>query len=147
MNDTQSFTGELNIILRDQDGNIKKDVTVPNLVVTAGKNFIVSRIAGASASVMSHMAIGSGSTAPAAGDATLGTELAREALSISGGTPSGVSITFAGSFPAGTGTGTIAEAGILNNSSGGTLLARTTFTAIPKAAGDSITITWTITAN
>lgn len=147
MNDTQSFTGELNIILRDQKGNIKKDITVPNLVVTAGKDFITSRMAGVSDSVMSHMAVGSGSTAAAAGDTTLQTELVRVALTVSGGTPSGSSISFAGSFPAGTGTGTLREAGILNNSSGGTLLCRTTFTAIPKAAGDSITITWTITAN
>jgi hypothetical protein len=50
-------------------------------------------------------------------------------------------------FPAGTGTGTVTEAGVFNNSSGGTMLCRTVFGVVTKDAGDSMSITWTITVS
>lgn len=116
---------------------------VDNLVVTVGKNFVASRMVGTSPAVMSHMAIGTTNTAAAAGDTTLAAEAARVALT-SGAASTNVA-TFIATFPAGTGTGAIVEAGILNNSSGGTLLARTVFSVINKGALDSMTITWTVT--
>jgi hypothetical protein len=48
-------------------------------------------------------------------------------------------------FPAGTGTGAITEAGILNAASAGILLCRTTFSVINKGAADTLGITWTVT--
>lgn len=118
---------------------------IDNLVVTVGKNFVASRMVGATPAVMSHMAIGTGATAAAAGDTTLQTEAARVALT--SGTASTNVATYVATFPAGTGTGAITEAGILNASSGGTLLARTVFSVINKGASDSMTITWTVTAS
>jgi hypothetical protein len=44
-NESISATGEVSIILKDKDGNIKETRTVPNLVVTSGKNHIAARIA------------------------------------------------------------------------------------------------------
>ena len=44
---------------------------------------------------------------------------------------------------AGTGTGAVTEAGILNASSSGTLLCRTEFSVVNKGSADSMTITWT----
>ena len=145
MNDPISFKGELSIKITDEHGVLKEERIVPNLVVTLGKTFICSRMAGTSTSVMSHMAIGTGTNAAAAGDSTLQTEVARVALTST--TPSTNTITYVGNYPAGTGTGTLTEAGILNNSSGGVLLARTVFTAIPKGASDTMSISWTITAS
>jgi len=56
-------------------------------------------------------------------------------------------VTATATFPAGTGTGAITEAGILNAASAGTLLCRTTFPVVNKAAGDSIAITWVVTVS
>ena len=52
-----------------------------------------------------------------------------------------------GDFPAGTGTGAVVEAAILNASSGGTLLCRTVFSVVNKAAADTLKITWTVTVS
>lgn len=118
---------------------------VDNLVVTAGKGFVASRMAGTSANVMSHMAIGTGSTAAGASDTALGSEAARTALTSTN--VSGAVVTYVDTFAAGTGTGAITEAAILNASSGGTMLCRTVFSVVNKGASDSMTITWTVTAS
>ena len=115
---------------------------IPNLVVTTGKNFIASRMTG-STTAMSHMSVGSTSAAAAAGDAALGSELGRVALSSSSTT--GAVTTYSATFPAGTGTGAVVEAGIFNASSAGTMLCRTTFAVVNKGANDTLTITWQIT--
>jgi hypothetical protein len=138
--------GELSIVVRDETtGLIKQTLHVPNLVVTVGKNYIASRIVGTAASIMSHMSIGTGTATPAAGDTTLGTEAGRVALA--SGTASTNTVTYTASFPAGTGTGAITEAGVFNAASAGTMLCRTTFPVVNKAAGDSIAITWVVTVS
>jgi len=144
INDTIKVTGELKVTLTKPDGNVHETV-VPNIVVTDGKEYIASRMKDASATAMSHMAIGTGSTAAAAGDAALGTEAGRVALTST--TVSSNAVAYVATFAAGTGTGAITEAGILNASSSGTLLCRTVFSVINKGAADTLGITWTVTVN
>lgn len=140
--------GILNIVLRDENGNVKQEVTVPNLVVNTGLAYIASRMKDTTATAMSHMAVGDGDQAggaanPAAGDTTLQHELAR--VSLTSTTVTANAVAYVATFGAGTGTGAITEAGILNASSSGTLLCRTEFAVINKGASDSMTITWTVT--
>ena len=97
------------------------------------------------ATAMSHMAIGTGSTAAAAGDTALGTESARTALTST--TVTNNEVVYVDTFGAGTGTGAITEAGVFNASSGGTMLCRTVFSVVNKGADDSMTITWTVTVS
>tara|TARA_B100000287_G_scaffold176705_1_gene166696 strand:- start:717 stop:1160 length:444 start_codon:yes stop_codon:yes gene_type:complete len=136
-------TGGLKVEVKDKDGNVKDTRELKNLVVTAGLGYIASRMKEATATAMSHMAIGTDNTAAAAGDTTLGTEAARQALTST--TVSSNTVEYVASFAAGTGTGAITEAGVLNGASGGTLLCRTVFSVVNKGASDSMTITWTIT--
>tara|TARA_A100001391_G_scaffold160894_1_gene119646 strand:+ start:68 stop:514 length:447 start_codon:yes stop_codon:yes gene_type:complete len=145
INDSIKLTGELKLTLTRPDGHIKQEVIVPNLVVTTGKNFIASRMKDATATAMTHMAIGTGSTAAAAGNTTLGSEAGRVALTST--TVSTNNVAYVATFPAGTGTGAITEAGLFNASSSGTLLCRTVFNVINKAAADTLGITWTVTVN
>jgi len=140
LNDGLKLTGKLTIALNDE---IVQEV--PNLVVTAGKGYVASRMKDASATAMSHMAIGTGSTAAAAGNTALGSESARTALTST--TVSGADIVYVDTFAAGTGTGAITEAAILNASSGGTMLCRTVFAVVNKGANDAMTITWTVTVS
>lgn len=142
--DGLKLRGDLGLVLRDKDGNIKEERTEKNLVVSAGLNFICDRMEGTSEAVMSHMAVGSGTTAAAAGDTDLESILgSREALDST--TVSTNTITYVSSFEAGEGTGAITEAGIFNASTAGTMLCRTVFSVINKAADDTLQITWTIT--
>lgn len=118
---------------------------VPNLVVTTGKNFVASRIKDTTDAAMSHMAIGSGTTAAAAGDTALGTELDRQALTST--TVTNNTITYVATFGAGDGTGAVTEAGLFNAASGGSLLCRTVFNVVNKGASDSMTIAWVVTVS
>jgi len=137
--------GRLEIILSGPDGEMKDERQINNLVVTAGKNFVASRIAGSSDDVMSHMAIGTSTTAAVASQTQLLTEIARTTLTST--TVTNNEVVYVDNFAAGTGTGAITEAALLNASSGGTMLARTVFSAINKSANDSLSISWTVTAS
>ena len=134
--------GDVSIIKTSASGEVE-EINIPNLVVDSGKDFIASRLVGATAGVMSHMAIGTGTTAATAGQTGLVTEDARVALS--GSTAQDNTVTYTASFPAGSGEGAISEAGIFNDPTLGTMLCRTTFPVVNKLAGDSIAITWVIT--
>ena len=116
-----------------------------NLVVTAGKEWIAARMKDTS-TVMTHMGIGTGTTAAVIANTDLETvKGARLALSVSGGTPVANVITYAATFPAGAHTDAITEAGIFTAVTSGTMLARTVFTVVNKGALDSMTISWDVT--
>ena len=142
-NDETKATGKLTVEIKDKHGNVKETREVKNLVVDTGLAFIASRMKDATATAMSHMGIGTGNTAAAASDTALGTEAAR--VSLTSTTVTSNAVAYVASFAAGTGTGAITEAGILNAGSGGTLLCRTVFSVVNKASSDSMTITWTVT--
>lgn len=143
--DTSKVHGHYVIELVGPDGVVKERREVDNLVVTTGRNFIADRMLGTTFAAMSHMAAGSNATAPALGDTTLGTELGRVALGTA--TRSTNVNTYTATFGAGIATGTIAEVGILNNSSGGTLLGRATFSGIVKGGADILNVTYTVTVS
>lgn len=145
--DNLKATGQLQVVLTGPDGVVKEDHLLKNLVVDTGLNFIVSRMENAVASVMSHMSVGTGTTAAAAGDTTLETEIAGARVALTSTTVASNQITYVASFNAGVGTGAITEAGVLNAASGGTLLCRTVFPVVNKQAGDSMTITWAVTVS
>jgi len=145
--------GELTIQVFDENGNLKSATKVPNLVVTDGKNYIASRMAGASVTTMGYMAIGTGTATPLAGNVNLGTEASsgRQSMTFTASTNT---VTGTATFAATQGTGNITEAGIFNYgtysaspSAGQYMLCRTTFPAVNKAAGDSIAITWVVTVS
>lgn len=136
-------TGDVDMVLTGADGLVKDKREIKNLIVTSGLSFIASRMRDASASVMSHMAIGSGTAIAAAPNSALGTELGRVALTAT--TVNANQVVYTATFPAGTGTGAITEAGVLNALSAGTMLCRTVFSVVNKDAGDTLSITWTIT--
>ncbi len=145
--DETTITGHLLIELFDEDGRLKDQRETDNLVVTAGKNHIADQLKSSPAqSAMGWMAVGTGSTAPAAGDTLLGTEIDRNALTSR--TASANVVTYVGDWAAGDATNSaIAEAGIFNIVTANTItmLARATFTAINKGASDTLKITWTVT--
>ena len=146
INENLKLSGQLNIVLKDKAGNVKETREVKNLVVDAGLTYIVSRMTGTSKAVMSHMAVGSGTTAAAASQTDLVSVLgSREALDSTTLTGSNKAVAYVSSFEAGDGTGAVTEAGIFNASSGGDMLCRTVFSVVNKAADDALSITWTVT--
>jgi hypothetical protein len=147
INENLKLSGQLNIVLKDKDGNVKDSREVKNLVVNTGLAYIASRMVGTSKSVMSHMALGSGTTAAAAGQtdlvSMLGSREALDSTTISG--TNDEKVVYVSSFEAGDATGAVTEAGIFNASTAGDMLCRTVFSVVNKAADDTMSVTWTIT--
>ena len=142
--------GKLHIVLTGADGNVKYEKTVPNTVVNTGKAFIAQSMLKTTTNTpaaMTHMGVGTGTTAAAVTQTALVTEIGtRSAV-----TPSNTTVTvtddtaqYVATFAAGNATGAIAEAGIFNASSAGTMLCRTSFGVINKGADDTLTITWRV---
>ena len=136
-----ALTGKLIISLNDE---VVQETE--NLIVTAGKAWVAQRMEGVTLGVMTHMGVGTGTTAVVIANTDLETVTgARLALTDSGGIVAGAVITFACTYPAGAHTAAITEAGIFTASTSGTMLARTVFTVVNKGALDSMTISWAVT--
>ena len=140
LHDNFQMTGHLSIAINDA---VVQEVH--NLVVTDGKEFVASRMKDTTKAAMSHMGIGTGSTAAAAANSALGSQADRNALTST--TVSGAAVTYLASFGAGEGTGAITEAGLFNAASAGDMLCRTVFAVVNKGSSDSMTITWTVTVS
>jgi hypothetical protein len=148
VNDSIKAKGTLTLVLTDENGNIKQQ-DEHNLVVSAGLAYIASRMRDATATVMSHMGVGTGVAAAVAGDTALGTALGpRQGLASTTIVTTNVAndaVQYVANFGAGVSTGAITEAGIFNALTGGTMLCRTTFAVINKGALDTLAITWKVT--
>ena len=138
-NDFVTIRGELTITLYGADGSVKEQRKV-NTVTTAGKAGIADQIlASPSLGKPTHMAIGTSTP----GGSALGTELDRNALTSK--TRSGAVVTMVGDWAAGDGTGAITEAGLFDASSSGNMWCSASFGVVTKAAGDALSISWTLT--
>lgn len=129
-------------------GSWKNEMQLANLVTNAGKAGVASRINGAgSEAAFTYLAIGIGTTAAAAGDTTLESEITTNGGARAAATASRVTTdvtndtarlvytwTFSGSFA-------VTEAGALNAASSGVLLNRQVFTAVNVVSGDSLQVT------
>lgn len=147
INDKIKATGLVSFVLTDENGNVKLQQE-KNLVVDSGLAYIASRMVGVAKNVMSHMAVGTGTTAAADAQTALVTESARVALTsttIVTTTVASDSVQYVATFNPGTATAAITEAGIFNAASAGDMLCRTKFDVINKGALDTLTITWKVT--
>jgi len=144
------FRGDVKLVLTGADGTIKGRRHVNNLVVNVGLFHIMDRLADSQdEAAMGWAAIGNDNTAVIAGDTALFGELGRVALTskVQGTGGNANQLTYSATIPAGTGTGTIVEAGIFNANSAGIMLARSVFSPIVKSAGDSIDIQWQLSSS
>lgn len=124
---------------------------ISNLLTSAGKAGLASRVNGDGAeAAFTYVAVGTGTNAAAVGDTTLQTESAASGLSRAAGTASRITTSVTNDtaqvlklFTV-TGSVAVTEAGLLNASSSGVLLARQVFSAINVVNGDSLTITWKV---
>jgi len=115
-----------------------------NLVVNTGLNVIAERLAGVVKAAVSHMAIGTGTTAANAAD--IGLEILKVAripatsVVVTAGAIV-ITATFLGSIYA----AAITEAGLFNHLTTGELISRVVFAPYTLGSSDALTITWTIT--
>lgn len=139
--------GKWFVYLYGPDGSLKDQREGANVVTTVGKEFLASfmnsAVAAAATFTAKYVAIGTNSTAEAAGDTALGTEVSRHT-----GTASYISgqiFQVKATFATGSGTGAIVEYGLLSSNTAGTLIARDTESAINKGANDTLTVVCQLT--
>lgn len=145
MEDKVKLSGSVVFELLDDNGVAVDRFEKNNLVVTGGLTLLLQRLGG-SGNALTHIGLGSGTTPPDNADTDLQTSIVRRVFDTPGGSVVGTTITFYCLFPAGTGTGTITEAGLFNALSGGTMFSRIVFDAMTKSASLSLAASWTITA-
>lgn len=146
---TVSYTGILGFWATEKNSR--------NLVVTIGKESAARLLSGVGGiAVMQSVGQGTGVSAAAAGDTTLGTEVKADGTAAAGvhaiaaATTSVVTTTttndtaqFVGTVSE-TATIAVTESGIFNATTNGNMLARQTFTAVNVVSGDSLQFTWKI---
>jgi hypothetical protein len=141
--DDIKMTGRVDGVINYADGRTERFIE-DNLVVTAGKGLLASRLAANTNAAVSHMAAG---TSTAANTNPAQTGLTTETGTRSAATPTVNSnaVTFAATF---TGrTETMAELGLFNAATGGTMISRVLVGPFPLTSGDSVSFNWTITVN
>lgn len=142
--------GEVHIVVRGADGEIKHESHNRNVVVDAGLTLLANRLSDASPDsgcLVNYIATGTGTNAPNASDTQLQTENSRKAVlsRTNDGTTAAISTTFgAAEVP----TSTIKELGLFIDATGtansGTLLARVA-DDFAVTALDSVFVDWRIT--
>ena len=145
MEDSIRFKGEITARLFSSDGKLKSTSFIDNAVTVYGKEGIIEQLlAVPSLHKPTHMELGTGT--PTA--TKLGAFVASSRTAIASKVRSGRSLVMQCTFPAGTGTGAVIEAGVFNSGVGNTegMYCSASFNVINKAAGDSLELTWTLTA-
>lgn len=145
------LNGSIHIVLRDRFGNIKDDRHIKNLVVDAGKAEIAALLGGVAGGVaFGYIAIGTGTTGPAAGNTALEAEITTGGGERGASSNSQVTTTVTDdtlqaektfTFTAGF---AVTEAGLLNAAAAGDMCSRQTFAASNVASSDTLTVTWKI---
>lgn len=138
--------GHWRAVLTGPDGDIKAIREGENVITTNGKErlaqYLHSAYTGAS-NPFHFIAIGTDSTAESAANTALGVEVSRHTGSVS--YTSGAIYEVVATFATGSGTGAIAEYGLFDQNSGGTMFSRDTEAVINKGANDTLTVTAQVT--
>lgn len=155
-NQCVSLKGIWRFVRKDAaSGAVLSDRTYENLVPTVGRYAIASVLAFGSSSFpvprLTYAAVGTGASAPANADTTLGTETFRKLLA--GVTAASNVLTVDAFFNESEANGTLAEAGIFGDSvyaaatataNTGTIFSRVAISET-KTSSETLTITWILT--
>lgn len=137
--------GAFTVVLKKANGEVEV-VHKDNLIVDSGFDLIADAIFNPTRpGAAQYIAIGTSSTAAAAGQTALVAQLSTRAVATYAHTPGTKVATVEYTFLPGTHTGAIVEAGIFNASSGGTMFDRVVFPVVNKGADDTLTTTFTLT--
>lgn len=141
MNSNENFRlkGKCELTLRRANGDVevmKKD----NIIVNAGFDLVCDALGKASGrpAALGYIGVGSGTTAAAAGQTALVTEITRIAATYAH-TAGTKEFSMTANFAKGIGTGAITEIAVFNAASGGTMFDRVVFAVVNKEPEDELT--------
>lgn len=145
------LTGILTIRHKKADGTVIKELTKKNVITNTGLAEVAGLINGATSGAFDRLAIGTGTTAAAAGDTALESEIttgggaraqdSSPTRSTTTQTNDTAEVNYEWTFTA---SFSVTEAGVLDAAAAGVLLCRQTFSAIAVVNTDKLEITWKI---
>jgi hypothetical protein len=147
---TIKVKGTYEFIIKDINGQIKDKWTVENTITNAGFAQLALLAGDASAVPFTYLAVGTGTTAVAATQTALVTEITDSGLERAAATVSRVTTTqtndtlqLVKTWTA-TGTKTVEEVGVFNASSTGTMLSRALTGSKSIVSGDTLAVTYKV---
>jgi hypothetical protein len=145
-NESLVLRSNVHIELRGPDGELKEVRDEHNLTCTAGKEVLLSVASGKQVKDFAYMAIGNGTTAAAITDtyATMVTPTYYATNPVTPTNPDADHTQFQATWAAGSGTGAVTEAALLDAGATGHMLFHQIFAAVNKGASDTLQITWSI---
>ena len=132
-----SIKGKIFIVLRDENNDVKEQREIHNLITNGMDAHVADALSDGGETVIGFMAIGTGLAASAA----------RVALdsTLQGTAGDDNDVSYVATFPPGTGTGTISEAGLMRDDDNASLMTYSDlFVPIVKGILDTLTLTWVI---
>lgn len=152
LQDRIQLRGCFEVGLYDLEGRLVDYRKIDNVVVTAGRSYVLSRILGsglAQTDTMTAIAVGTVTTAPTTADTLLGSESARLVIATfitTGLTANPPSWQAQVTFATNQANTTLGEAGIFNATASGvqTMLSHVTFATINKTSTNTLAISYTI---
>ena len=150
LGDAIHLRGYIELALKDARTGKVLERQAHNTVVTAGRAWVLKQICSDlinTAQSITHIAVGTGTAAPATSDTALASETTRVAIgtyttsNLTSNPPSWQASVI---LATNEGNTTLAEAGLLNSSSGGTLLGHGTFSTVNKTTSNTLEISYTI---
>jgi hypothetical protein len=148
--DVIQLRGCIEMQLRNaKNGKAVGDRISLNTVVTAGRRWVLERIQSVSppSTTITHLGVGTGTTAPATGDTALGSETVRIAIgtyTTTGLANNPPSWRAEATFATNEANTTLGEAGLFNSSSAGTMLSRVTYSTLNKTTSNTLSVSYTI---
>lgn len=142
--------GSYKLEIKDINGKVRDSWKVDNLVTSAGKAQLASLAGNASSTPFTYIALGTSTTAVAVTQTALVAEITDTGLQRASGTVSTITTTvtndtlsIAKTFTA-TGSKTVEEIGVFNNSSAGAMLSRALTGTKALTNGEQMTVTYTL---
>lgn len=147
MKESLKITGKVTIKVFDENMKLIQEQTSSNLIVSVGKTYLAAWLAAASQAgeFMSYIALGTGNTAPTAGDTGLQSPLSPRVQGVLLSSLNTWQNT--ATFGPGVCTGTLSEAGLFSAITSGTMFARNVFAPISKLAGTTVQVVWQVQFN
>lgn len=120
-----------------------REINKKNLVTSSGRDIVRDLLNEVTDTGLTHIAIGTDSTAVVTGDTALGVEVYRNSITKRQSSPQSLILSLYVPSTAANGS-TITEAGIFNAASAGNLFARAVHAGIAKTSSIALFYTWTI---
>ncbi|MCK5625125.1 hypothetical protein KAI04_04765 [Candidatus Pacearchaeota archaeon] len=152
MNENLNVKGKLHIVLKDENGNIKSDIIIPNTITELMDAHIADQMSDQGDSQIGWIALGTG-TGQTSSSSDLATYNAGTFLALSGtGVVQGTGandndVIYSGFWGAGIGTASITETGIFLGSATARadMMTYNDSLNVVKGANDTLKIDWTVT--